>query len=368
MRLIPLWLSRLLVLALLSCSAASAGEGELFTYTDSKTRGCFAHLAGNDWVEFAADGRVSYYQEVARNTNSISLSSNSLGVGVRLLGAKSEWKQGSKAPISRQGMFTRTVDLRPEFEPWPPAQTSRQPRHVLGIHQCGRLEFGLARKTRKSAILSVDFLNWASNEVAGNKDDGSIFSDCLAGFRRYGLCAESLMPYHTTSDPDRAPSPEAVKKAAALCREVGDSLQVHWILPYWNDEPGLSDRAFMEVKATLARGSRLPSVQVTAFCSSVFGTTHQRTAAASSSSKTRGNRPSGSFPMHMSKTNHTTCTGSTFSNRGHASGPGGSIQPGSSAGQTQATGWKPQKTVIVTNSMNELATPTMSSSTRIVVA
>ena len=118
----------------------------------------------------------------------------------------------------------------------------------------GALEFGLARKTRKPAILSVDFLNWASNEVAGNKDDGSIFSDCLAGFRRYGLCAESLMPYHTTSDPDRAPSPEAIKKAAALRREVGDSLQVHWILPYWNDEPGLSNRAFMEVKATLARG------------------------------------------------------------------------------------------------------------------
>ena len=116
MRLIPLWLSRFLVLALLSSSAASADEGELFTYTDSKTRGCFAHLAGNDWVEFAADGRVSSYQEVARNTNNISLSSNSLGVGVRLLGAKAEWKQGSKAPISRQGMFTRTVDLRPEFD------------------------------------------------------------------------------------------------------------------------------------------------------------------------------------------------------------------------------------------------------------
>jgi hypothetical protein len=244
-----------LAVVLLAGFSASAQEAKLFAFVDGKASGCFVHLAGKDWVEFAADGAALAYHEAARDTRNVDLLDEIRGVSVRLLPAKCEWKPANKARKSRQGTWTRAVDLRPEFVRFglrPRLQGSRGTCSVFA--SVGALEFGIARKTRKPTILSVDFLNWASNEVAGDKDDGSFFANCLEGFRRFGLCPESSMPYHTTSDPSRVPSPEAIKKGAALRRELGDSLQVHWILPPWNDESGLSDRAFMEVKATLARG------------------------------------------------------------------------------------------------------------------
>ncbi len=44
------------------------------------------------------------------------------------------------------------------------------------------IEFAVAEKQRRTSRLSVEFLNWASNQAIGDKHDGGFFSDLWKGF------------------------------------------------------------------------------------------------------------------------------------------------------------------------------------------
>ena len=101
----------------------------------------------------------------------------------------------------RGGPPADSIDLRPAFERWelgPRIQGTRNTCSVFTV--AGALEYALASKTDHATRLSVEFLNWASNQAAGDAHDGSFFSDAWKGFAIYGVCPEQDMPYQDRFD------------------------------------------------------------------------------------------------------------------------------------------------------------------------
>ncbi len=118
----------------------------------------------------------------------------------------------------------------------------------------GAMEYALCKREGEQQVpvtrLSVEFLNWASNQVLGEPEDGSFFSDLWNGFTKYGVCAEDEMPYGAEFDPALRPTEAALAHAGEM-RQAG--FDVHWIKP-WNPHKGLTEDQFQAVKATLRRG------------------------------------------------------------------------------------------------------------------
>ena len=140
------------------------------------------------------------------------------------------------------------IDLRPAFAKWelgPRVQGKRNTCSVFTV--AGALEYAVANKSGRGTRLSVEFLNWGSNEALGEKDDGSFFSDLWRGFTIYGACPEQDMPYQDKFDPGREPSQEA-RYRARLLHEVG--LRLHWIKP-WNPKTGLTEQQLHSVRDVL---------------------------------------------------------------------------------------------------------------------
>jgi hypothetical protein len=161
------------------------------------------------------------------------------------------------------GSLAQSIDLRPALDKWglgPRVQGKRGTCSVFAV--TGALEYAVARKTDHATRLSVEFLNWASNQAIRETKDGGFFSDLWRGFAVYGICPEEDMPYQDKSDPARTPSEDA-KDHARLLHEVG--LQLHWIKP-WNRNTGLTDPQFAAIKQVLNRqwpvcgGFRWPKV------------------------------------------------------------------------------------------------------------
>jgi hypothetical protein len=155
------------------------------------------------------------------------------------------------AAITAIAAIPATVDLRPRF-----AEAGLEVRAQGGRNTCsvfavaGALEFALARRDRTGTRLSVEFLNWASNAVTGEQDDGSFFSDLWKGYEAYGVCDERDEPYREKFDPQFRPG-EDVLKIAAERKTAG--LCLHWIKP-WNVATGLAAGEFDEIKRVLAGG------------------------------------------------------------------------------------------------------------------
>jgi len=142
------------------------------------------------------------------------------------------------------------IDLRPAFKKWelgPRLQGKRNTCSVFTV--TGALEYALASKRGRSTQLSVEFLNWASNQALGEMQDGSFFSDLWRGFTIYGVCPEQNMPYQDEFDPNRTPSPEAKDRARRL-HEIG--FRLHWI-KRWDPNTGLTEKQLAAIKKVLRR-------------------------------------------------------------------------------------------------------------------
>jgi len=141
------------------------------------------------------------------------------------------------------------VDLRPAFARWGLAQRLQGGRGTCSVFtMAGALEYALARRQQQATVLSVEFLNWASNQAATNRDDGSFFSDLWSGFERFGACPESDWPYQPRFDPALAP-PGPVVASAARLKNAG--LRLRWIKP-WDVTTGLTDDHLLQIKRALA--------------------------------------------------------------------------------------------------------------------
>lgn len=147
------------------------------------------------------------------------------------------------------------VDLRAELEGLGLGPRPQGGRGTCSVFTtCSALEWAIARQRGQPQRLSAEFLNWAASQAAGGPSDGAFFHNALAGFARFGLCAEASMPYLEAYDPNHGPTPEALAEAANRLRDCGEALAVHWIVPWEPNRFGLSAAQFAEVKSVLARG------------------------------------------------------------------------------------------------------------------
>ena len=142
------------------------------------------------------------------------------------------------------------IDLRPALEAWgltPRFQGGRGTCSVFAM--VGALDYAHARKTGQGVPLSVEYLNWASNQAVQHTADGGFFSDLWKGFAGYGICPEQEMPYRDTFDPNLIPPEEA--KAHAL-DFLKSGFRLHWIKP-WDLTTELTEEQLGAIKQTLNR-------------------------------------------------------------------------------------------------------------------
>jgi hypothetical protein len=254
------WVSAFVVVCFCSGVSASAQERTVFSYHDAANRkGCFFQLAAKDWVELTGSGERFSFKETDRQNGSTTLFDKSRGgVGVRLCADKSEWKtnsetQGKWAPLW-PGAWTTDVDLRPEFKKWGLEPARQGHRGTCSVFTTtSALEFAFSRNTGKSVRLSVEYLNWAANQATGHATDGQFFHNCLAGFRKFGICYNADMPYAKKFDASLAPSEKAVANARELHATAEKVIRLHWIKPI-GPRAQLTDAQLHEMKAVLATG------------------------------------------------------------------------------------------------------------------
>ena len=149
------------------------------------------------------------------------------------------------------GPIAESVDLRSSLDELGVQLRPQGTRGTCSVFTfTAAIEFAMAKSGRPEPCLSVEFLNWASNQVVGQSQDGSFFSDLWSGFEKYGLCDEKAMPYEHKFDSDRRPSAEALSQAKGA---TATDLVLHWIKP-WDPHKGLNEEQFADVKATLQKG------------------------------------------------------------------------------------------------------------------
>lgn len=144
-----------------------------------------------------------------------------------------------------------TVDLGPSFEAFdlsPRAQGERPTCSAFVVAQA--LEFTVARKMGRGRRLSVEYLNWASNDATGEARDGGNFLDLWKGFQEHGICTEASMPYLERFRREQVPG-EAARSSAK--ETLALDLRLHWIKE-WDPRRGLTDRQLRRVRETLAAG------------------------------------------------------------------------------------------------------------------
>jgi C1A family cysteine protease len=146
----------------------------------------------------------------------------------------------------------KSVDLRPDFEKYGFNQRAQGKRGTCSVFATlEAVEFEIARHRGKIEPLSVEFSNWAANEVTSRKDDGDFFHNIIRGIEKHGLCTESALPYQKTFDRELTPA-EEVKNSAKSYTEKW-KIQFHW-LKDWKKKPGLEDADLQKIKETLAAG------------------------------------------------------------------------------------------------------------------
>ena len=134
------------------------------------------------------------------------------------------------------------------FKNWDLGVRGRAPGHLLSLYGDPGPGVCCGQSAAAGIRLSVEFLNWASNEAIGEAEDGGYFSDLWKGYAAYGICPEACMPYQQRFDPKLHPSAEATTQARAL-RKL--DLELHWIKP-WNPTTGLTDLQFVDINARSA--------------------------------------------------------------------------------------------------------------------
>jgi len=143
-------------------------------------------------------------------------------------------------------------DLRPELKKagvTPRQQGARGTCSVFTI--AAALEYAFAKSNKPAGRLSVEYLNWASNQVVGHAVDGGFFSDLWKGWRAWGICRESELPYAKNFDAAQKPDDAVIAAGKELAAAA--NLRLHWI-KRWNVRTGLTSQQMTSLKETLARG------------------------------------------------------------------------------------------------------------------
>jgi hypothetical protein len=145
-----------------------------------------------------------------------------------------------------------TVDLRPNFTQWKIEPKSQGKRNTCSVCvTTSAFEYALSRRKGQGVPLSVEYLNWACNQVIGNttEDRGQFFHDLLKGYEQHGICLDNRMPYEPEFK-NRQPSKSARTNAKAIAK---NAFQVNFIKP-WSKEAGLTEEQFRKVTNVLGDG------------------------------------------------------------------------------------------------------------------
>lgn len=135
-------------------------------------------------------------------------------------------------------------DLRQLFEKYNIGVYDQGKRGTCSVFAItGLLEFEYAHTTGIFLPFSVEFLNWASNQVTGEPEDGSYFSDALTALNKYGICVNDLFPYYIQNY-TKSVAPSAVAIRDAKKRRIFSAL---WIKE-WDPNMGMTDTQISEVK------------------------------------------------------------------------------------------------------------------------
>lgn len=153
-------------------------------------------------------------------------------------------------PAARATNVVAAIDLRPAFTNWGLPLRLQGDRGTCSVFtMAGAIECALAQPQpqRHGLVVSVEFLNWASNAATANEFDGGFFSDLWAGYLAHGVCPEADLPYRPNYDPKLEPDEQARQRAKALSRP---ELRLHWIKP-WDARTDLTEAQFQELRQTL---------------------------------------------------------------------------------------------------------------------
>ncbi len=152
---------------------------------------------------------------------------------VRLLLVLSSWLLAGLAMaqpdlrLPPHGHLPVRVDLMPDLERLELTARVQGNRDTCSIFAVtGVAEFELGREShRRPSRLSEEFLIWAANKASGMTGDQAMFYKAVHGLNVLGICSDELMPYKSSSDATRRPSPTALANA----KEESWRWRVHWI-------------------------------------------------------------------------------------------------------------------------------------------
>lgn len=168
-----------------------------------------------------------------------------------LLGGGPGWRAQAEPTMPTNTPAADNVDLRPRFEQWHLPLRRQGGRGTCSVFTLtGAIEYALARQDNSGTLLSVEFLNWASNQATSNAADGGFFSDLWQGYATYGICAETDCPYQAAFDPQWRPATNVLAAARSVLQA---RLQLDWI-KRWDINTGLTPTQLQEIKHTLAQG------------------------------------------------------------------------------------------------------------------
>ncbi len=141
-------------------------------------------------------------------------------------------------------------NLRPLFDEYGLTIRDQSGRGTCSVFAIvGLMEFEYAHLLGQKVNLSVEYLNWASNQVTGETEDGSFFSDALKGLLKYGICEDSLFPYYSRNYTKKVEPSAAALKDGKKRREA----RIDWI-KQWNPNFGMSGDQILQVKAQIRAG------------------------------------------------------------------------------------------------------------------
>ena len=144
----------------------------------------------------------------------------------------------------------KSVDLRANMKKWgleTRAQGSRGTCSVFAL--TGAIEYAVARKQKHGTTLSIEYLNWAGHKAANRTVDGGFFSELWSGYKEFGICPESDVPYQQSFDVNLQPTTRA-SEAANTFKAL--NLKLHWIKE-WDVHSGLTDKHIEQIKAVLIK-------------------------------------------------------------------------------------------------------------------
>lgn len=160
-------------------------------------------------------------------------------------------KAAQPAPGEAVKTPVKYVDLRTAFSGWGLPIKSQGRRDTCAVFTfTGALEYALARGTGQNGFrLSEEYLNWAADQIAGEKIDGASYEELLDAFDEWGIAGERFLPYAARYNASLQPTPTALASAREIWK-LG--FKRHWVAQRTTN--GLTDAHINEMRKVLASG------------------------------------------------------------------------------------------------------------------